>query len=307
MPERDADGNWIPFDPGAKPSPLDLRDYRLADHHPDIVRAAAFYAFPPAFSLRQYDPGVDDQGQIGSCTAFGSGNAHELTQQKQGLTLMRGSKLAQYYWTRQIEGTTAWDSGAYVRDAIKALANTGYAPVADWPYNVQYFSVQPASKAFLDAPAHKALKYVAVPNDVASIKAAIYSGYAVIVGFTVYQNFFNPVNGIIPWPSGSVAGGHCVRLIGWDDSKNPLFGGTAWEFPNSWSTAWGVGGYAWLPSNILQSLGSDFWLISEVMGSAPIPPPPVPPVPPTPVKTAKQVNVEVIYTDGTKKTFGAGV
>ncbi len=302
MPERDVNGNWIPFDPGAKPSPRDVRDYQLADHHPEI---AALYALslPASFSLRQYDPGVDDQGSLGSCTAFGSGNGHELTQQKQGLTLMRGSKLAQYYWTRAIEGTTSYDSGAYIRDSIKALANVGYAQNGLWPYNIANFRSAPPAPVAMDAAQHKALKYVAVPNDVSSIKAAIYSGFAVIIGMTVYNNFFNPPGGIIPWPAGGVAGGHCVRLIGWDDTKGLAVNNspTAWEFPNSWGTSWGLNGYAWLPSNVLQAVGSDFWIISAVDGVAPTPVPPTPPPPPPPpaTKTLVAANTILRFSDGT--------
>jgi cathepsin B len=61
--------------------------------------------------------------------------------------------------------------------------------------------------------------------------------------FTVYDNFYsffdaNP-KGIYTAASGSVVGGHCVKLVGWGVSNGVNY----WTLANSWDTTWGDGGY----------------------------------------------------------------
>jgi len=61
--------------------------------------------------------------------------------------------------------------------------------------------------------------------------------------YTVYNNFYTYFDshptGIYTSASGSVVGGHCVKMIGWGVS-----GGTNyWLFANSWDTTWGDQGY----------------------------------------------------------------
>jgi len=61
--------------------------------------------------------------------------------------------------------------------------------------------------------------------------------------FTVYQNFFtffdsNP-DGIYTQASGSVLGGHCIKIIGWDNTNSPPY----WIIANSWGADWGDEGF----------------------------------------------------------------
>jgi hypothetical protein len=61
--------------------------------------------------------------------------------------------------------------------------------------------------------------------------------------FTVYNNFYtffdsNPT-GIYTRASGSVVGGHCVKLVGWGTQNGVDY----WTFANSWDTTWADGGY----------------------------------------------------------------
>jgi cathepsin B len=61
--------------------------------------------------------------------------------------------------------------------------------------------------------------------------------------FDVYNNFYtffdaNPT-GIYTRASGSLVGGHCVKLIGWGVESSTNY----WLFANSWDTNWADGGY----------------------------------------------------------------
>ena len=60
------------------------------------------------------------------------------------------------------------------------------------------------------------------------------------VGFTVYNDFMSYSSGIYEPTGSDVAGGHAVKIIGWDhDGSGKLF----WICQNQWGTAWGMSGY----------------------------------------------------------------
>ncbi len=59
--------------------------------------------------------------------------------------------------------------------------------------------------------------------------------------FTVYDDFdaYGPASGVYTQTSNTVRGGHCVDIVGYDDTKG------AWLMRNSWGAYWGMGGYCW--------------------------------------------------------------
>ncbi len=258
---------WIPDKP-------DERDYKLADHRPDLLTAVAL---PVSVDLRPALLPIEDQGQLGSCTAFGSLACFEYAQKKNNLTQFKGSKLAQYYWTRLLEGTSQYDVGASVRDTMRALSIYGMAHDGLDPYFVGNYAVPPSATVQADAANNKALRYIAVPNDTTQIQTILANGYPVVIGFSVYQNFpMGSGMSVIPMPQGGIIGGHCVALVGYDDARQ------AFLFRNSWGTGWGLQGYCWMPYAYLPANARDFWMLDQVAG-VPVPgPTPVPPVPPVP-------------------------
>jgi len=61
--------------------------------------------------------------------------------------------------------------------------------------------------------------------------------------FTVYNNFYTffdrQPTGIYTSASGSIVGGHCVKMVGWGVQNGVSY----WTFANSWDTNWADGGY----------------------------------------------------------------
>jgi C1A family cysteine protease len=225
---------------------------------------------------------IEDQSQLGACTAFGSGSLFEAICKKMGLTQFQISKLAQYYWTRLTGGFPLnQDTGAYVRDAMKSLATYGAAFTADWPYIIQNFAIAPPAIAAQHGQLHQALKYISIPTDINQIRAVLSAGYPVVFGFSVAQNFMTTgPDGMVPRGAGAIIGGHCTSIVGHDD------GISRGKIRNSWSQNWGKGGYAWMLYEDIIRYGADFWMLSEVEGDVPTPPPPPPP--PPVVKTYEQ-------------------
>ena len=93
-------------------------------------------------------------------------------------------------------------------------------------------------------------------------------------GFTVYSSYTQASTankGAIPFPTAGekVVGGHAIDAVGYNDSlviKSTNAGAVATTgallIRNSWGTAWGDGGYGWLPYDyVLKGLATDWWSI----------------------------------------------
>jgi len=71
------------------------------------------------------------------------------------------------------------------------------------------------------------------------IKQAIMAGGPVETAFTVYSDFENYAGGIYHHVSGSMAGGHAVKIVGWGEESGTKY----WKVANSWNPFWGEKGY----------------------------------------------------------------
>lgn len=254
---------WIPQKP-------DARDYRLLERMPDLLQAAAPASVP---SLTKALP-IFDQGNLGSCTAYGSGRAYRYIDRQDGSDF-DASELYQYFNSRSLMGPqyVTQDSGATIRDAVKALAQFGLARESDWRYDITRFTQRPPDAAYQFGAEHEATEYVSVPNDIEQMKAVIAAGFPIIVGFTVYQNYQQGIgSGVWPEPQGAAVGGHCVLIDGYEPGW--------WLFPNSWGTGAGQQGWFRMSWAYLQQNGADFWVVRKV--TADTPPAPTPPPAPAP-------------------------
>lgn len=234
----------------------DLRDARL--------EVPAVTALPSSVDLStQPDmPPIYDQGQLGSCTANAIAAAVDFDNYRETGAFLTPSRLWIYYQERVIEGTVSQDSGAQIRDGVKAVSQLGVCQESDWPYVISTFATPPPQEDYALALKDRVLTYQAVPQVLWSLKSVLASGTPVVFGFTVYSAFESPEvaqSGIVPMPSPSdqVVGGHAVVLIGYDDSKDRF------RVRNSWGTGWGLNGYFEMPYLYVtsSSLASDFWVI----------------------------------------------
>jgi C1A family cysteine protease len=243
---------WIP----------DLPDAR--DQFYRAPRRAA--ALPPAMDLRSACPPVYDQGQLGSCTANAIGAAVQFDQQKQKLAqTFIPSRLFIYYNERALEGTVASDSGAMIRDGIKAVASEGVCPEPTWPYVEANFAERPPATCYKIGSTHPAVQYSRIVQNVVQMKACLAAGYPFVFGFTVYESFESDAvasSGVAPMPGPTEMsmGGHAVMAAGYDDSSSRF------TVRNSWGTDWGLGGYFTIPYAYLAdaNLADDFWTIRLV-------------------------------------------
>jgi len=249
---------------GWRPDLPDQRDFRFV--RPEAVE------LPSSIDLRSACPPVYDQGALGSCTANAIAAAIEFDQMKQSeATPFTPARLWVYYCERAIEGSIGTDSGAMIRDGVKACATTGYVPEGEWPYDITTFTSPPKGVDVLTAEsaAHKVAEYRAVAQTLDDIKAALAAGFPTVFGFTVYESFesadvASSGNVPMPGPDEKVLGGHAVVLVGYDDATSRF------TVRNSWGPGWGQAGYFTMPYEYVTDadLASDFWTLTTVNDTA---------------------------------------
>jgi C1A family cysteine protease len=182
------------------------------------------------------------------------------------------SRLFGYYATRVIENTVSEDSGATIRDTIKAAAKYGVVDETLWPYVVQKFATNPPKNVWDNAATHKVTSYHSIADgDLESMKVLISQGYLVGFGFAVFDYFLTASMAskavlIRPKTSEVMQGGHAVCLVGYDDNKTMPDGSVgAFLVRNSWGTNWGLNGYYWMAYNYVSDkrLCNDFWVVQS--------------------------------------------
>lgn len=118
----------------------------LPDHRDLFYSAVAprMIALPRKVDMRSKCSPVEDQGQLGSCTANALVGALEFLEIKDGAPFADVSRLFVYYNERVIEVTVNQDSGAFIRDGIKSLAKQGVCTEPEWPYKISKFTTKPS-------------------------------------------------------------------------------------------------------------------------------------------------------------------
>jgi C1A family cysteine protease len=218
-------------------------------------------ALPPAVDLRSGCPPVEDQGNLGSCTANAIVGALEFLELKDGLPLVDLSRLFVYYNERVMEHTVQSDSGAQIRDGIKSVAKQGVCTEAKWPYLISKFKLKPTPTCYKEALKHKIIEYQSI-GSLADMRACLAEGYPFVFGFIVYESFESDKvakTGSVPMPKKSerMLGGHAVLAVGYNDKQKRFI------VRNSWGPGWGLKGYFTMPYAYLTNpqLASDFWVV----------------------------------------------
>ena len=219
---------------------------------------------PSSVDLRPFCPPVEDQGELGSCTAQALVGALEFLELKelrdQGLKppFPDYSRLQLYYDERINKNA---DTGAQLRNGIKTLALRGVANEKLWPYTISKFKVKPPPAVYADALKHQILKYYRITTQ-NEMQTCLAKGYPFVFGFAVYESFESDQvakTGVVPMPKMSerALGGHAVMGVGYNNKDKRFI------VRNSWGTNWGLKGYFTIPYAYLTNpnLADDFWAI----------------------------------------------
>jgi hypothetical protein len=221
---------------GRVPSPVDVRDFDLADFldtsnpalSAALAKLKASTSVAPAvkpwaqlitdavLGVQPPNPNPPpagdvvwnivprlDQGQTPHCVGFGWcdwGNSDPIPD---SFVNADGDKV--YYECKVIDNQPGAENGSNVRSGAQAMQN------------------------------RKKLTTYAFAKDVATAEAWVRTKGPIVIGSDWLNAMFNPVNGYV-FPTGGLAGGHCYLWNGVLESEG------AYLFTNSWGAGWGLGG-----------------------------------------------------------------
>lgn len=233
----------------------DSRDRRYA--RPRNVKQNSL---PKFVDLRQHMTAVENQGELGSCTANAVAGAYEYLAKRITGQSYDISRLFIYYLARKFDGCEQEDSGSTLRLGMKVLAKYGACSEATWPYDIETFCDEPHDEAFQEAAEHLIDEYDRIDVDLHAMKVCLAEGYPFVFGSDIFQSFEDldhrgHVN--MPLPSEENLGGHAMLACGYSD-KDQVF-----LVRNSWGTDWGDKGYCYIPYEYLTNtdLTGDCWTL----------------------------------------------
>lgn len=192
---------------------------------------------------------VLDQGQCGSCWAFGATEALESRRCIKNLDGGCGQAqaliedLSEQNMVSCDKGNYGCQGG-YLNKAWQFAQRTGVVSDACYPYKSgssgQTGTCSSSCTGSGSWEPHKATGRIVEPRRVADIQTEIMKAGPVECGFTVYQDFFSYSGGVYRHKSGGMAGGHAVLMTGWgvDTDGTPY-----WLIKNSWGPSWGISGF----------------------------------------------------------------
>lgn len=287
---------------GAIPS-SDIRErrYAAAPVLPDVL-----VTLPARVSLAGYRTAIEDQGQEGSCVGHASSTAGEMLAKIMGLTTdIPLSRRDAYYWARKLANLNiSQDTGAPLNTGCDSVLG-GLCREQTWRYVAgQFAQLPPAGEGertqFQYMARHESL-FPNNPDHVLAIKSALANNQPVMIGLSVYGDFFlTPQrNGVMPVTTGGgYQGGHAMVLWGFQDDSNYPGGGYFCD-----QQSWGLwtqkppdpearAGDMLVPYAAVQS-GIIFEARAFVARVAP-PPPPNPPTPPDGNRISRLAAIDAV-------------
>lgn len=215
--------------------------------------------------LREWASPVEEQWQLGSCTAQAVVGAYELlTKMHYPDQAVDLSRLFLYYNARKLSGDINEDIGAYISTAIEAVKIYGLCREDLWPYDTGKFRVEPDWKSYFDAR-RRTISNVYEITSHDQIINMLDKQYPVVVGVAVYSGFNRISNQStmlkLPPSTEESMGSHAMCIVGYDNVRQ------AFLLRNSFGDDWGEGGHMWVPYAYADANFSDMWTFDILLKS----------------------------------------
>lgn len=213
-------------------------------------------------SGQNYVTPIKDQGGCGSCVAFGTVAALESwIRIANSNANMQVDKSEAHLWFcyGPNMGAGACPAGGWWPDQSYTALQQGITDAACFPYTA---SPQPCRllPAWQETLTHTTGWHsLSSQQDMKSYLA--FNG-PLTACFTVYEDFYYYYTGGIytynPQTSGNVVGGHCICIVGYDDTQR------CWIAKNSWGGGWGESGFFQISYGSC-GIDSEMWAINALI------------------------------------------
>lgn len=266
---------------GWRKEAVDLRDRRLFRDVPSVATLAE------RIDIEELMPEPLDQGPVGACTGYSSGEAFYGIMKKDGHRHpFMPSPVALYHGGREIGGYLQDDGGAEIRNVFKWAAKVGLPRLSELKPRFNEGDLadpttgifpeksiwrRPLSASVLkDAEKRQVVVYYKLPT-INELLACLSQGWPAVVGVELFPSFFgsdgNPLVDIPEPQAGErTIGGHAIAAIGYDRTGSRPFV----RFRNSWGPTAHQGGPNFtLSLAYLQVHGADWWTARFIEGGKP--------------------------------------
>ncbi len=250
---------------GALKDKFDARDYLYRVSAPRVT-------YPDIIDLNHLLPRNADgrvlgrnQGHIGSCTGHSKGLALCAEINALGMWDEQEWEWFSPTWiyngARFMEGTLAFDNGAYPRDCLDWLLNNGMLMEHFWPYDAHKLDkTAPSSTLMRQAVKYPEFAYNRVVDGLDGILGALNDGHIVSIAapwFTKWGGFEVDSTGVLPEATKDDPddGGHDTCIFKADQKARMFFGINSWG--EDWGGSFGVpgalGGLYALPFSVIEA------------------------------------------------------
>ncbi len=219
---------------GLRVTEAELQATARAIHAADELGQLRAISYPPAADWRSnggdWTTHIRNQGQCGSCVAFGTAATLEARIKIACKNVGMQPDLSEAYLFYCGCGACC-QTGWNFQPALDFAKNTGIAQETDFPY---IDSNQPCKSGLTPYIKIQAWRQILAASDRRDVLA---TRGPVVGGMAVYRDFFAYTGGINKRTSGSeLAGYHAISVVGYNEEAK------CWICKNSWGTSWGEAG-----------------------------------------------------------------
>jgi C1A family cysteine protease len=245
-----------------------LRDPRYDEFERLVIDEKSLPPVMPAvldYSESGFFPAIDSQGGLGCCTAYSARKQFEFYHAKRrGERELISARALFAAGRAKYEPGDTQDDGANCSDMLNILTQF-YVNESDWPSvpndsEADFPSYLEQAPTNLQKTDFLIQQFVTVNPTVEDMKKALYCRGILMIGTNWAQSWFNPdENGVLPVPD-SVAGGHAISVVGYNDTIKCPDGSTGCvKIANNWSQSWGLNGYCYLPYSYATFQNGNYW------------------------------------------------